>query len=93
MVQADRDPLTGATRSDVLMSPEDGEALGLREGQRVVVRSSVGELACTYRPAAIKRRNVQVHWPEANALIRRGATDPVCGIPDYHTTVSIEPVS
>jgi molybdopterin-dependent oxidoreductase alpha subunit len=90
MVQADRDPLTGATRSDVLMSREDGDALGLRNGQRVVVRSSVGELACTYRPAAIKRRNVQVHWPEGNALLRRGATDPVCGIPDYHTTVTIE---
>jgi len=90
MVQADRDPLTGAMRSDVLMSPEDGEALGLRDGQPIVVRSSVGQLACTYRPAAIKRRNVQIHWPEANALIRRGATDPVCGIPDYHTTVTIE---
>ena len=93
MVQADRDPLTGATRSDVLMSREDGDALGLRDGQQVILRSSIGEMACTYRPSAIKRRNVQVHWPEGNALLRRGATDPVCGIPDYHTTVTVETVS
>jgi len=90
MVQADRDPLTGARRLDVLMAREDGDALGLRDGDPIVLRSDVGELAGHYKPAPIKRRNVQVHWPEGNALIRRGATDPVCGIPDYHTVVSVE---
>ena len=92
MVQADRDPLTGARRSDVLMNAEDGDALGLRSGDSVLVRSDAGEFQGRFRAAAMKRRNVQVHWPEANALIRRGATDPVCGIPDYHTTVTVERV-
>ena len=90
MVQADRDPLTGARRTDVLMNPEDAVALGLRAGDAVIVRSGVGEFHGSYRAAEMKGRNVQIHWPEANVLIRRGATDPVCGIPDYHTTVSVE---
>jgi molybdopterin-dependent oxidoreductase alpha subunit len=90
MVQADRDPLTGARRADVLISKDDGDALGLSEGDAIILRSDVGELVGRYKPASIKRRNVQVHWPEGNALLRRGATDPVCGIPDYHTTVTVE---
>ena len=90
MVQADRDPLTGARRTDVLMSVDDGIELGLRDGDDVVVRSEVGELRGRFKAAAMKRRNVQIHWPEANVLIRRGATDPVCGIPDYHTTVAVD---
>jgi predicted molibdopterin-dependent oxidoreductase YjgC len=90
MVQEDRDPLTGARRIDVLMSQADGDALGLRDGDAIVLRSGVGELAGRYKRAAIKPRNVQVHWPEGNVLLRRGATDPVCGIPDYHTTVRVE---
>jgi len=91
MVQEDRDPLTGARRTDVLMSEEDGAALGLRRGDEVILRSGTGELRGRYRAMAMKGRNVQVHWPEGNVLLRRGATDPVCGIPDYHTTVTIAP--
>ena len=91
MVQEDRDPLTGARRTDVLMSEEDGTALGLRRGDEVILRSGAGELRGRYRAMAMKGRNVQVHWPEGNVLLRRGATDPVCGIPDYHTTVTITP--
>jgi len=92
MVQEDRDPLTGARRTDVLMSQQDGDVLGLRDGDAIIVWSDVGELEGRYKRAAIKPRNVQVHWPEGNALLRRGATDPVCGIPDYHTTVRIKRV-
>lgn len=90
MVQADRDPLTGARRGDVMMNAADGEALGLHDGDEVTVRSDVGEFKGRFKMAAIKGRNVQIHWPEANVLIRRGATDPVCGIPDYHTIVTVE---
>ena len=89
MVHKDRDPLTGARRNDVLISPEDAAAGGLRDGDPVLLRSDVGELACRCRIAPMKGRNVQVHWPEGNALLRRGATDPVCGIPDYNTTVRL----
>ena len=92
MVQAERDPLTGARRNDVLMSAEDAKELSLKDGDAVLVRSDVGELPGRCKVTPMKRRNIQVHWPEGNALIRRGATDPVCGIPDYNTTVEIIPI-
>ena len=92
MVQAERDPLTGTRRRDVLMSAEDAAHLGLKHGDPVLVTSEVGELRGTCAIMPMKGRNIQVHWPEGNVLLRRGATDPVCGIPDYTTTVSIVPL-
>ena len=35
----------------------------------------------------------QVHWPEGNALIERGVSDPECGIPDFNTEVEIERIA
>jgi len=34
--------------------------------------------------------NLQVHWPEANHLIRCGLVDSVGGVPDYNTQVTVE---
>ncbi|MBI4278369.1 MAG: FdhF/YdeP family oxidoreductase [Armatimonadetes bacterium] len=93
MVHAPRDPLTGARRDDVLMSAEDAHALGLREGDPVLLRSEVGEFRGRVRVGPIKPRNLQVHWPEGNVLIRRGVCDPVCGIPDYNAVVEIVPLA
>ncbi|HLE46791.1 MAG TPA: FdhF/YdeP family oxidoreductase, partial [Candidatus Thermoplasmatota archaeon] len=86
MVQRDRDPLNGAKRDDVLMNREDALDLGLKDGDRVVLRSSVGTLRCRVNVTQIRPRNVQVHWPEGNVLVRRGRVDPACGIPDYNST-------
>jgi predicted molibdopterin-dependent oxidoreductase YjgC len=91
MVQGRRDPLTGAGRDAVLMSAGDAAALGFNDGDPVTVRSDAGELAGRVTIAPIKPRNVQVFWPEGNVLFKRGACDPVCGIPDYHTLVQIVP--
>ena len=91
-MQAERDPLTGATRRDVLMSREDARPLGLIDGSPVVLRSQAGEFRGRVKLASIKPRNVQVHWPEGNALIRRGACDPLCGIPDYNAFVELLPM-
>jgi predicted molibdopterin-dependent oxidoreductase YjgC len=77
MVQGQRDPLVGADRDSVLMSREDARVLGIGEGDPVVLVSNAGEMR---------------YWPEGNVLLRRGATDPVCGIPDYNTLVQIRPV-
>ena len=90
MVHKDRDPLTGASRDDLLISKLDAERLDLNGGDRAIVRSSVGEMRVTVRIAAIAPGNVQAHWPEANVLIERGVSDPECGIPDFNTTVEIE---
>ncbi len=93
MVQARRDPLTGAGRDDVLMSREDARALGLREGDPVLLRSEVGEFHGHVKFMPIRPRNIQVHWPEGNALVKRGVCDPVCGIPDYNAVVQVIPLS
>ena len=45
MVHAERDPLTGAMRDALFMAPSDIAGLGLRDGDRVVVRSDHGEMA------------------------------------------------
>jgi hypothetical protein len=32
-----------------------------------------------------------VHWPESQALIKRGVRDPECGVPDYNAVVQLIP--
>ena len=91
MIQARRDPLNGALREDVLMHESDVRALGLRNGDVIRLRSDAGEYIGRAKVAPIKERNVQVHWPEGNVLLKRGQTDPICGIPDYNAIVTIEP--
>jgi molybdopterin-dependent oxidoreductase alpha subunit len=92
MVWDERDPLTGAARDEVLMSAEDAAALGVAEGARVCLRSDAGEMEARVRLAPIRPRNLQVHWPEGNALIRRGRVDPRCGEPDYNAAVEVIPL-
>jgi predicted molibdopterin-dependent oxidoreductase YjgC len=92
MLWAERDPLTGASRDEVLMSGEDCARLGLREGARVLLRSETGALEVRVRIAPIRPRNLQVHWPEGNALIAHGRYDPRCGEPDYNAWVEVLPL-
>lgn len=92
MIQADRDPLTGAWRDDVMISREDASALGLEDGDPVLLRSDTGEFSGRVKIVPIKPRNMQVHWPEGNVLIRRGCCDPSSGIPDYNAKVELIPL-
>lgn len=92
MVWGERDPLTGASRDEVLMSAEDAVALGVAAGDRVRLRSDTGAMEARVRIAPIRPRNLQVHWPEGNALIRRGRVDPRCGEPDYNAAVEVIPL-
>ena len=91
MVQADVDPLLGARRTDILMSAEDAAAVGVREGDPVVVGNHVGSLHGTCKIVPLRPGNVQAYWPEANVIIRRGVTDPTCEMPDYNALVEIRP--
>jgi anaerobic selenocysteine-containing dehydrogenase len=84
------DPITGArVRTDVLLAEGDLAALGLADGDRVVLRSELGEMAATARVGPVRARHVQAFWPEANVLIGR-RYDPVSGEPDYNAVVSVE---
>jgi predicted molibdopterin-dependent oxidoreductase YjgC len=89
MVQRDVDPLTGASRDDILISADDLRRLGVGEGRRVTLRSEFGTFAGTLRTAPIKAGNLQVHWPEANALLGT-RVDPDSLEPDYNTSVVVE---
>jgi molybdopterin-dependent oxidoreductase alpha subunit len=91
MVQADSDPFFGAGRRDVLLSPQDAASLGVGEGDPVVLSNDLGAFEGRVKLAPIRPRNVQVYWPESNALIRRGVVDPVCEMPDYNAFVRITP--
>jgi predicted molibdopterin-dependent oxidoreductase YjgC len=93
MVHQSRDPLTGASREDVLMSKQDADRIGVEDGDRVLLTSSAGQMQGLCLIAPIAPGNLQVHWPEGNVLIQRGVSDPECGIPDYNTEVEIERIS
>ena len=91
MVWRDRDPLTGAARDDVMMAEADARRLGVRPGDPVLLRSETGEFRGRVRVVDIAPGNLEVHWPEANVLIRIGRYDPSCGEPDYNTVCEVIP--
>ncbi|HVR70065.1 MAG TPA: FdhF/YdeP family oxidoreductase [Vicinamibacteria bacterium] len=90
MVQRERDPLTGAKRDDVLVSPEDAERLGLEDGDAVRLRSGVGTFTGRARLDRIKAGNLEVHWPEGNCLLSREEIDLLSREPDYNAVVTLE---
>jgi molybdopterin-dependent oxidoreductase alpha subunit len=91
MVQRDVDPLTGASRLDILISDDDLRELGLAAGARARLRSESGTFIGNLRPAPMRRGNLEVHWPEGNALLPALVLDPDSREPDYNATVTIEP--
>ena len=92
MVHAERDPLTGAARDALFMAPEDAGTNNLLEGDRVVVRSDLGELHAQIHISDLRPGNVQVFFPEGNVLLRAGRRDEQSGVPDYNTIVTVERV-
>jgi molybdopterin-dependent oxidoreductase alpha subunit len=92
MTYAEVDPLNGARRSDILMNDADAARLRLIDGSPILLRNAIGEMHGYCRIAPIAPGNVQAHWPEANVLVDRRASDHECGIPDYNAVVQIIPV-
>ena len=89
MVQRDIDPLTGASRNEILISADDLRQLGLDEGTRVCLRSEFGTFSGKLRTAPIRSGNLQAYWPEANVLL--GArVDPESVEPDYNASVNVD---
>ncbi len=88
MVLNQKDPLTGARRDDIIMSPEDAERLGLRNRDSITLRNELGELHGRVKIDRIKPGCLQAHWPEANVIIPAGRLDP-SGVPDYNAVVEV----
>jgi predicted molibdopterin-dependent oxidoreductase YjgC len=92
MIHESRDAITGAGRDAVFISAEDAARLGVRSGDRVRLVSAVGRFEGRATLAEIRSGELQVHWPEGNALIDRARRSPKAGIPDYNATVRVEKV-
>jgi predicted molibdopterin-dependent oxidoreductase YjgC len=90
MIQRELDPLTGARRDDILISAEDVDRLHLRDGARVRLRSASGAYDGHVKIAPMTPGNLEVHWPEGNALLSASAIDPDSMEPDYNAVVTIE---
>jgi molybdopterin-dependent oxidoreductase alpha subunit len=89
MVQRQTDPLTGARRDAVFMSPADAASLGLADGDRVVLRSATGAFDGRVRIARMAPRNLAVFWPEGNTLISGDVVATDGGVPDYNAIVRV----
>jgi molybdopterin-dependent oxidoreductase alpha subunit len=89
MVWAEKDPLTGAGRDALFVADADAAALGVSEGDRVLVRSAHGELRARVHVAPIRPGNVQAFFPEANPLLAPARRDPISEVPDYNAIVEV----
>lgn len=71
-----------AGRQSVFLGLEDMARFGLREGQRVVVRSATGEMAGVATLFDLPRGSVMAYYPEANMLVGT-AVDPRSKTPGF----------
>jgi molybdopterin-dependent oxidoreductase alpha subunit len=94
IVQGEVDPLNGARRDEIFLSHRDANRLGLRDGDGIVLRSSVGALRGRVRREKLPAGSIQVHWPEGNVLIESGPShrEPQSHVPDYTAIVTLEKV-
>jgi predicted molibdopterin-dependent oxidoreductase YjgC len=90
LIYAETDPLTGAPRDAVLMSPDDAADLHLKQADGVTLVNEQGRYAARVFIAPLARGTLQAHWPEANVLIKTGPRDPGGKVPDYNATVRVE---
>ncbi|MCC7014698.1 MAG: FdhF/YdeP family oxidoreductase [Planctomycetes bacterium] len=90
MVQAERDPLTGAERDHVFIAHSDAQRLGLRADQAIRLCNALGEYRGRVFLADVTPGTLQAHWPEVNDLIPHGRVDAGGGVPDYNAEVTIE---
>jgi len=92
MVWDDVDPLTGAARDALFVAATDASALGVRDGEAVLVRSQYGEMRARVHIAAIRPGNLQAFFPEANPLFAPARREPISGVPDYNAVVEVVPI-
>lgn len=89
MILGQQDVLTGGSRTDVFICPADAAEWGLREGDRVRLRSAVGEFQGICRLEDVAPRTLQAYWPEANVLLPH-VLDPASKEPEYNVYVRLE---
>src|SRR5205809_574545 len=89
MIQREIDPLTGASRDEVLISAAHLVPLQLENGSPVELRSSSGSFRGRLRSAPMRPGNLEVHWPEGSTLLSASAIDPDSMEPDYNAVATL----
>ncbi len=92
LIYAEIDPLTGAARDAIFISPEDAASLHLKQDDRIALVNELARYEGRVFIAAIAQGNLQVMWPEGNIIIHRGSVDTLGGVPDYNCQVRIEKI-
>ena len=87
MTFSDTDPLVNGKRETIIFSPQDLRETGLTSGDPVRLHSATGEFVGIAVAGEVVRGTIIMYWPEANVLIPRGVSDPLCGIPAYRDAV------
>ena len=90
MIYGEKDPFTDADRHDILIHEQDAESLGVFEGESVVAYNQHGYFNGRAKFAPVKKGNIEVFWPEGNALLKESVYESYAGIPDYHAAVIVE---
>jgi molybdopterin-dependent oxidoreductase alpha subunit len=88
VVYEEEDVYRGTTRRDVvMMNPEDGRRLGVREHQMVAVETEVGRMRAAAAFIDIPEGNLAMYFPEANVLVPR-RIDPASGTPAFKSVTA-----
>jgi len=90
LIYAEVDPITGAQRDAVFINPDDAAKYHLKNGDPIRLKNDTGVMDGHVFYCDILPGNLQVHWPEGNIIIKRGAVDVGGGVPDYNAYVEIE---
>jgi len=85
----------GEPENFVQISPQDAERLGIRNGERVRVKTRRGELVVKAKVAEIREGVIwmPLHYAESPTnLLTNDAIDPVCGITELKACAArVEP--
>ncbi len=82
------DVYRGNRRRDVvMMAAEDATALGVAEGDRVVVETAAGQIEVTAAVVGLRPGNLAMYYPEANAIVPR-RLDPRSKTPAFKSVVA-----
>lgn len=90
MIYDETDPFNAADREDVLMNETDAAELGIAEGDPMVVYNQYGMYKGQAKFVPIRPGNLELHWPEGNAVIPQGVYEEAAGIPEYTTLAIVE---
>ena len=93
MVWNEIDPLTGAGRDALFLADADAAALGVAEGDAVLVRSAARRDAGPCAPRADAARQRAGVLPRGEpACSSPTVREPISGVPDYNAVVEVVPV-